>query len=46
MARIAANRSLVDEFGAAGRRFAETFTWDRAADETLAHLAEIVARPA
>lgn len=46
MSRIAADRKLVDEFGAAGRRFAETFTWDRAADETLAHLAEVVARPA
>jgi hypothetical protein len=35
----------VDSFGQAGRRFAETFTWDRAARETLAHLDEIVARP-
>ena len=46
MARIASDRSLVDTFGAAGRRFAETFTWDRAADETLVHLAQIIARPA
>jgi glycosyltransferase involved in cell wall biosynthesis len=45
MGRIAADRSLVESFGAAGRRFAETFTWDRAADETLRHLAEVVARP-
>jgi glycosyltransferase involved in cell wall biosynthesis len=44
MARIAADRALVDSFGQAGRRFAETFTWDRAARETLAHLEEIVTR--
>ena len=43
MARIAGDRSLVDSFGVAGRRFAETFTWDRAADETLVHLNEIIA---
>jgi glycosyltransferase involved in cell wall biosynthesis len=35
---------LVDVLGAAGRRFAETFTWDRAANETLAHLEEVVAQ--
>jgi glycosyltransferase involved in cell wall biosynthesis len=34
---------LVDTLGRAGRRFAETFTWDRAASETLAHLEEVVA---
>ncbi len=45
MARLAGDRRLVDTFGMAGRRFAETFTWDRAAKETLAHLAEIVERP-
>ena len=43
MGRIAGDRSLVDTFGAAGRRFAETFTWDRAADQTAAHLEEIIA---
>jgi glycosyltransferase involved in cell wall biosynthesis len=42
MGRIAADRALVDSFGQAGRRFAETFTWDRAARETLAHLEEVV----
>ena len=46
MARIAGDRALVDTFGRAGRRFAETFTWDRAARETLAHLEVVVARPA
>lgn len=35
---------LVQSLGRAARRFAETFTWERAADETLAHLEEIVAR--
>lgn len=29
---------LVDTLGTSARRFAETFTWDRAAEETLAHL--------
>lgn len=45
MGRIAGDRALVDIFGQAGRRFAETFTWDRAAAETLAFLEEIIARP-
>jgi glycosyltransferase involved in cell wall biosynthesis len=45
MARIAGDRALVDIFGQAGRRFAETFTWDRAATETLAYLEEVIARP-
>jgi len=31
----------VARFGAQGRRFAETFTWERAATETAAHLAEV-----
>ena len=44
MARISADRALVDSFGLAGRRFATTFTWERAARETLAHLEEVVAR--
>jgi glycosyltransferase involved in cell wall biosynthesis len=35
---------LVNTLGLAGRRFAETFTWERAADETLAHLEEVVAK--
>jgi len=43
MGRIAGDRQLVDEFGQAGRRFAETFTWDRAADETLSYLEEVIA---
>lgn len=35
---------LVNVLGAAGRKFAEAFTWDRAATETLAHLEEVVAK--
>jgi glycosyltransferase involved in cell wall biosynthesis len=35
---------LVNVLGAAGRKFAQTFTWDRSADETLAHLEEVVSR--
>jgi glycosyltransferase involved in cell wall biosynthesis len=35
---------LVSSLGAAGRHFAEAFTWDRAANETLAHLEQVVAR--
>lgn len=36
--------SLVSSLGAAGRRFAETFTWERAANDTLLHLEQVVAR--
>ena len=35
---------LVSSLGTAGRRFAEAFTWDRAANDTLAHLEQVVAR--
>ncbi|HXY30952.1 MAG TPA: glycosyltransferase family 4 protein [Gemmatimonadaceae bacterium] len=41
--RLAADRSLVARMGLAGRRFAQEFTWERAATETEAHLSEIVA---
>lgn len=36
--------SLVASLGAAGRRFAEKFTWDRAASDTIAHLEQVIAR--
>jgi glycosyltransferase involved in cell wall biosynthesis len=39
--QIADGSDLVARFGAQGRRFAETFTWERAASETVAHLAEV-----
>jgi glycosyltransferase involved in cell wall biosynthesis len=35
---------LVNVLGAAARKFAETFTWDRAASETLAHLEEVISK--
>ena len=46
MGRFAADRAMVERFGAAGRKFAGTFTWDRAAEETEAHLATIAGAPA
>ena len=36
--------ALVASLGAAGRRFAEGFTWERAANDTLAHLEQVTAR--
>jgi len=41
LGRLAADAMLVERFGAAARTFAEGFTWDRAADLTEAHLAEV-----
>ena len=41
MGRLAADRELVASLGARGRRFAEGFTWERAAEETLAYLDEV-----
>jgi glycosyltransferase involved in cell wall biosynthesis len=35
---------LVNVLGGAARRFAATFTWDRAANDTLAHLEEVVGK--
>jgi hypothetical protein len=42
MRRLAAAPALVDSLGTSGRRFAETFTWDRAASQTEEHLTECV----
>jgi glycosyltransferase involved in cell wall biosynthesis len=39
MGRLASSPALVATLGEAGRRFAETFTWERAAVETEEHLA-------
>ena len=44
MERIAASPDLVRDMGTRGRRFAEGFTWDRAARETEQHLSEIAGR--
>ncbi|MGH7678321.1 MAG: glycosyltransferase family 4 protein [Gemmatimonadaceae bacterium] len=38
MDRLAASRELVEQLGVKARRFAEGFTWERAADETERHL--------
>ena len=39
MRRLALDPALVARMGTAGRGFAETFTWERAAAETAAHVA-------
>jgi glycosyltransferase involved in cell wall biosynthesis len=44
MRGIVESRNLVDVLGNAGRRFAEAFTWERSAKETLAHLEEVAAK--
>jgi glycosyltransferase involved in cell wall biosynthesis len=44
MQRIASTPGLVRSMGERGRRFAEGFTWDRAAAETERHLNEIWTR--
>jgi glycosyltransferase involved in cell wall biosynthesis len=44
MRGLVKSRDLVEVLGVAARRFAETFTWDRAASETLAHLEEVIAK--
>jgi glycosyltransferase involved in cell wall biosynthesis len=36
--RLAASRDLVEHLGTQARRFADSFTWDRAAQETERHL--------
>jgi len=45
MDRVAASRSLVEQLGRSARAFAETFTWERAASETAAHLERVVVSP-
>lgn len=42
MRRLADSRKLVEELGLAARRFAETFTWARAAAQTELHLKRVV----
>ena len=42
MDRFAASPALVAQMGRTGRAFAETFTWERAAHQTLAHLQWVV----
>lgn len=42
MGRLAGSPQLVNSLGLAGRTFAESFTWERAADQTEAHLENIL----
>jgi glycosyltransferase involved in cell wall biosynthesis len=42
MRRLGESRALVTKLGTAARAFAETFTWERAADQTEAHLLGVV----
>ncbi|MBL0171487.1 MAG: glycosyltransferase family 4 protein [Gemmatimonadaceae bacterium] len=42
MRNLSGERALVEHLGIAARRFAEGFTWQRAANETAAHLREVV----
>jgi glycosyltransferase involved in cell wall biosynthesis len=42
MGRIASDARLVARLGAQARAFAETFTWERAANETAAHLYRVL----
>lgn len=42
MRRLSSERALVERLGVAARRFAEGFTWQNAADQTEAHLREVV----
>ena len=46
MRRLAESRALVTSLGIAARSFAESFTWERAADQTEAHLASVASRGA
>ncbi len=40
--RLCASPELVRRLGASGRQFAESFTWERAADETATHLQQVI----
>jgi glycosyltransferase involved in cell wall biosynthesis len=42
MGRLAGSIALVEQLGQHARRFAETFTWERAADETERHLTGLI----
>jgi glycosyltransferase involved in cell wall biosynthesis len=46
MSRIASSPALVAQLGQGGRRFAETFSWDNAATQTIEHLESEIARSA
>ena len=46
MSRVAESRDLVERLGAEARVFAESFTWERAADQTEAHLSRVISSKA
>jgi glycosyltransferase involved in cell wall biosynthesis len=45
MRRLAESRELVTKLGTAARTFAATFTWERAAEQTEAHLKRVIKEP-
>jgi len=45
MRRLAASKSLVPEMGHSGRVFAEQFSWDKSAAQTVEHLESVLAAP-
>jgi glycosyltransferase involved in cell wall biosynthesis len=44
MLELAANPALVEQLGVAGRRFAESHSWELAADRTESHLRDLIGR--
>jgi len=44
MRRVVDNPAGVEEMGISGRRFAERFTWDRSAQQTIDHLQQVIQR--
>ena len=46
MARLATDRDLAAQLGRGALEFSAPFTWERAADETEAHLLRVIAGPA
>jgi glycosyltransferase involved in cell wall biosynthesis len=45
MRRLAESRTLVTSLGNSAREFAATFTWERAAEQTEAHLKRVINEP-
>jgi hypothetical protein len=45
MTEIARDPALVAKLGVQARRFAETFTWERAARMTESHIRDVVEAP-
>jgi glycosyltransferase involved in cell wall biosynthesis len=45
MRRLAESRQLVTSLGNSAREFAATFTWERAAEQTEAHLKRVIDEP-